>query len=55
MSELDRQRAELIDLREDLEEHKQQDDMRFEEIKSKLDYICQALDWLVKAEKGEVV
>lgn len=55
MSEIDRQRAEIDDLREDLSAHERKDDERYDEIREHLRYIRQTLEWLVKAEKGEVV
>ena len=54
MSELDRQRAQLDELREDLNAHEVRDDERFDRILEELSAIKQALDWLVKAEKGEL-
>ena len=54
MSELDRQRAQLDELREDLNAHEVRDDERFDEICEHLRYIRKTLEWLVKAEKGEL-
>ncbi len=39
MSELDRQRAELVDLREDFEEHKAKSDEALEEIREHMRYL----------------
>ena len=55
MSELDRQRAQLDELREDLNAHEVRDDERFDEICEHLRYIRKTLEWLVKADKDEVV
>ena len=55
MSELDRQRAQLDELREDLDTHERRDDERFDDILQHLRDIKAALDWLVKSEKDEVV
>lgn len=53
MSELDRQRAEIDELRNDFEEHKSRSEEIHEEINSKLDRICEALDYLVSTKKLE--